>query len=63
MPLLVMMILPQIDLCDAMTSQAANGFEGGCLVGEEEAARWLAGGLDVPLPELNIDPFYGNPET
>jgi hypothetical protein len=63
MPLLFMMILPQIDLRDTVMSQAANGLQGGCVVGEEEAARRLSGGQDAPSFELNINPLGGNPET
>ena len=63
MPLLFMMILPQINLCNTMISQAANGLQGGCFVGEEEATRRLSGGQDAPSFELNIDPFGGNRET
>lgn len=58
-----MVILPQIDLRDTVMSQAANGLQGGCVVGEEEAARGLSDGQDAPSFELNIDPLGGNPET
>jgi hypothetical protein len=37
-----MVIFPQIDLRDTVISQAANGLQGGCVVGEEEAARRLS---------------------
>ena len=63
MPLLFMLILPQIDLRDTVISQAANGLQGGCFVGEQEAARRLSGGQDALSFELNIDPLGGNAET
>src|SRR5260370_28754533 len=63
MPLLFMVILPQIDLRNKMSSQAANRLQGGFVVGEEEAARRLSDGYDAPLPELNIDPLGRNPEA
>ena len=63
MPLLFMVILPQIDRCDTVISQAANRLQSGCVVGEEEAARRFSGGQDAPSFELNIDPLDGNPET
>src|SRR5258705_13607278 len=63
MPLLFMVILPQIDLRNKMSSQAANRLQGGFIVGEEEAARKLSGGYDGPSPELNIDPLGRNPEA
>ncbi len=63
MPLLFMAIRPQIDLRDMVVSQAANGLQGGSVVGEEEAARRLSGGQDASSLELNIDPLGGNPET
>ena len=63
MPLLFMVILPQIDLRNKMSSQAANRLQGGFIVGEEEAARRLSGGYDAPSPELNIDPLGRNPEA
>ena len=48
MPLLFMVILPQIDRCDTVISQAANRLQSGCVVGEEEAARRFSGGQDAP---------------
>src|SRR5713101_10175486 len=63
MPLLFMVILPQIDLRNKMSSQAANRLQGGFVVGEEEAARRLSDGYDAPSPELNIDPLGRNPEA
>ena len=51
MPLLFMMILPQIDLRDAVISQAANGLQGSFVVGEEEAARRLS--VVKMLPRLS----------
>lgn len=38
MILLFMVIIPQIDLRDTVMSQAADGVQGGCVVGEEKAA-------------------------
>src|SRR5258708_18804488 len=63
MPLLFTVILPQIDLRDTVIPQAADGLQGGSVVGEEEAARRLSDGQDASSLELNIDPLGGNPET
>jgi len=63
MPLLFMMILPQVDVRDTVMSQAADGLQGGCVVGEEEAARGLSDGQDAPAFELNIDALCRNPEA
>ncbi len=38
MPLLFVVILPQIDLRDTVMSQAADGVQSGFVVGEEKAA-------------------------
>jgi hypothetical protein len=58
-----MMILPQIDLRNAVISQAANRFQRRFFIREEEAARRLSCGQDASSPELGIDPLDGNPEA
>src|ERR1700724_571163 len=58
-----MMILPQVDLRNAASSQATNRFQRRLLIREEEAARRLSCGQDAASPELGIDPLDGNPEA
>jgi hypothetical protein len=57
------MILPQIDLRNAVISQTANRFQRRFFIREEEAARRLSCSQDASSPELGIDPLDGNPEA
>ncbi|WP_244422388.1 hypothetical protein, partial [Bradyrhizobium sp. ORS 285] len=60
MPLLFMMMLPQIDLLDTVVSQLTNRFQSFRAVREQEAAGVFTRGHNTSRAKLDVDPLGSN---